>query len=77
LSAKLRTTPISRIVRFARPNILFYDGHAIDLHQLTRALYLVRMKGEETKEEARSNLSSVLGRSSGRIKPAFQLKGPF
>jgi hypothetical protein len=63
----------SRIVHLARPNILFYDGYAIDLYQLVRALYLVRMKGEETKDEARSNLSSVLGRSSERIKPA----GPF
>jgi hypothetical protein len=36
-------------IRFLRLNILFYDGRIIDLYQLIRALYLVRMKGEETK----------------------------
>jgi hypothetical protein len=36
-------------IRFLRPNVLFYDGRIIDLYQLIRALYLVRMKGEETK----------------------------
>jgi hypothetical protein len=28
-------------VRFARPDILFYDAHRIDLYQWIRALYLM------------------------------------
>jgi len=35
------STPTFRIVRFLRPNILFYDGLVIELYQSTRALYLV------------------------------------
>jgi hypothetical protein len=35
----------------------------------TRALYLIPMKGEETKDEARANFSSVLDRTSEWIKP--------
>src|SRR5712672_618341 len=38
---QIGTTPISQVVRFARPNIQFYDGHVIDLYQLICAPYLI------------------------------------
>jgi hypothetical protein len=40
------------IIRFARPNILFYDEHVIDLYYRISALY--RM-GEDTKAKSHSN----------------------
>jgi len=41
----------SQRVRFARPDILFYDAHRIDLYQLICALYLTR-EDKEAKEIA-------------------------
>jgi hypothetical protein len=38
---QIGTTPISQIVRFALPNIQFYDRHIIDLYQLICAPYLI------------------------------------
>jgi hypothetical protein len=47
---RLRDTPRDlRTIRFLRRTIQFYDGYAIDLYELIRALYLVRMRSEETK----------------------------
>jgi len=46
-SARNGTTLIFQIVRFLRPNILFYDGQVIDLYQFLRALYLVHTNFEE------------------------------
>jgi hypothetical protein len=40
---------IFRTGRFLRRSILFCDEHPIDLYQLIRALYLVRMKGLEKR----------------------------
>jgi hypothetical protein len=47
-----RYTRYLRTIRFLRRTIQFYDGYAIDLCELIRALYLVRMRSEETKDEA-------------------------
>src|SRR5713101_1788502 len=44
-----RYTRDLRAIRFRRRTIQFYDGRAIDLCELIRALYLVRMRSEETK----------------------------
>ena len=66
----------SQIVRFARPAILFYDGNRIDLYQSICALYLMARRYRH-KGNAHRNLSSPLGRTSERIQPDFQLKGPF
>jgi hypothetical protein len=38
---KLRVDTAFQRVRFARPDILLYDAHRIDLHQLICALYRV------------------------------------
>jgi hypothetical protein len=42
-----------QIVRFARPNILFYDEHVIDLYHRICALYRVG-ENTETKEKSHS-----------------------
>jgi hypothetical protein len=39
-----RTPRDLRTIRFLRRTIQFYDGYAIDLYELIRALYLVRMR---------------------------------
>lgn len=39
-------------VRFARPIIQIYDPHVVDLYQWVCALYLVGVKGAETKAMA-------------------------
>jgi hypothetical protein len=39
-----RYTRDLRTIRFLRRTIQFYDGYAIDLYELIRALYLVRMR---------------------------------
>jgi hypothetical protein len=44
-----RYTRDLRTIRFLRRTIQFYDGRAIDLCELMRALYLIRMRSEETK----------------------------
>jgi hypothetical protein len=76
-SAQISLTSVFQIRRFLRRSILFYDAHPVDLYQLIRSLYFVRMKGVETKDEAHGNLSSVLDPTSEWIKPIFQPKGPF
>ena len=45
-----------QIVRFARPNILFYDEHVIDLYHQICALYRMG-EDTETKEKSHSNLA--------------------
>lgn len=44
--------PAEQIVRFARPKILFYDEHVIDLCPRICALY--RMGGEDTETKGKS-----------------------
>ena len=44
-----RRRPAERIVRFARPNILIYDGHVIDLYRLICALYPVACRNKAIK----------------------------
>jgi hypothetical protein len=44
-----RYTRDLRTIRFLRRTIQFYDGRAINLCELMRAMYLVRMRSEETK----------------------------
>ena len=47
-----RYTRDLRTIRFLLRTIQFYDGHTIDQCELIRALNLVRMRSEETKDEA-------------------------
>jgi len=47
-----RYTRDLRSIRFLLCTIQFYDGYAIDLCELIRTLYRVRMRSEETKDKA-------------------------
>jgi maltoporin len=50
--SEMVTTLIAQILRFARPNIQIYDARVVDLYQWVCALYLVGVKGAETKAVA-------------------------
>jgi hypothetical protein len=47
--SEMVTTLIAADVRFARANIQIYDARVVDLYQWVCALYLVGVKGAETK----------------------------
>jgi hypothetical protein len=56
-------------VRFARPDILFYDAHRIDLYQFICALYLI--------EEDRRKKRTLKPGSRPKFKVCLPTKGPF
>jgi len=54
ISAPNGTNAIFQIVRFARRNIQFYDGRAIELYELICSQYLIGRKSAEARDKARS-----------------------
>jgi hypothetical protein len=88
-ASDVRRRRAEQIVRFARPDILFYDEFAIGLYHRIYALYRMG-EGTETNEMSHSNLAArpwiektshetqfVLGNSSRNLlkKNAFAMVG--